>query len=395
VADRHPKTRRFLDDPATQRSSQWEGRLLYDDEVDEDTPKSRPVKKRTAFLPAVEKMDVEGPGTTVSVKGEDVPKLRPAKRVAFSPVAGNMDVEEPAVTVSEEIEEKRRAKEAQLFELEMMDMIRVESAKTNLLLLVDDIELQPICNLFVLKLFKPYESSLRFNQTINKTRACSTDFYEVVEHEGPQEPAQTVDCVMVAESKATTNEEQAYMSDAETTDLLSMVEAPVPSAVTKEEDVVLADTELVVPASTLAAEGGSTVTRAKEIPPGKAKAEALGVIEFSMDDESITNATPQEAAPATVDEKAGAISRHTIAVLGAEYSHSEAVGSEATESSPLVLVDDKPMEADGSLNGKPVTESVAEPTADAEMTGIEASPIPEEKLAPSQEQIYAGPSAEF
>jgi hypothetical protein len=386
VADRHPKTRRFLDDPATQRSSQWEGRLSYDDEVDEDTPKSRPVKKRTAFLPAVEKMDVEGPETTVSVKGEDVPKLRPAKRVAFSPVAGNMDVEEPAVTVSEEIEEKRRAKEAQLFELEMMDMIRVESAKTNLLLLVDDIELQPICDLFVLELFKPYERNLRFNQTINKTRACSTDFYEVVEHEDPQESAETVDCVMVAESKATTDEEQAHMSDAETTDLFAMAEAPVHSAVTKEEDAAMTDIEMAVPVSTLATEGGSTGTPAEEIPPGKAKTEPLGVIELSMDDESITNAVPQEAAPATADEKAGAISGHSIAVLGAESSHSEAVGSEATEPSTPVLVDDKPVEAEGLLNGKPVTESVAEVTADEKMTDIEASPTPEEQFAPSQEQ---------
>jgi hypothetical protein len=414
VGDRHPKTRTFFDDPASQRSGQWEGRLSYDDGVDEDVPKTRPIKKRVAFSPVVEKIDVEEPKTTVSGKDEDVQLPRPAKRVAFSPVVGEMDVddaettvsrktenilsarlakrvafspivgemdvEEPATTVSEESEEDSRAEKARLFELEMMEMIRVESAKTNLLLLVEGVEVLPLCDLRVLKLFKDHKK-LCFNQTVNKTRACSTDFYETDEDD---ESVDMADYEMVAEDKAT-DEEEACMSGYEADD--SAVSEPDHPILTEQGDAVMVDIEPAVPVGAPATGADSTMNLAEERPVEEAKTKTgTGAIESSIDDASTTSIAAQEAAPATMDKKGSAALDNPDSPT-VEPDASEVADGKSTVPSPPYPVDDRPMEVEGSVADKPVTNPVAEGMVEDKITNVEASPVPEEPFPPRQKQL--------
>jgi hypothetical protein len=150
-----------------------------------------------------------------------------------------MDVEVPERAVSEKRENDPGANYNQLLELDILEMIRVESVKTDLLLLVGGVERHPLSVPFLDKFFKGQET-VWVNEALIKTRPCSTDFYSLrVEDE---QLVETSDCEMVAEVEAAEGVEQLCASASEEdSEMLTL--QPARSATGDEGDAVMADAE--------------------------------------------------------------------------------------------------------------------------------------------------------
>ncbi|KAK4041183.1 hypothetical protein C8A01DRAFT_34802 [Parachaetomium inaequale] len=170
---------------------------------------------------------------------DDVPQSSPTKHSASSSVVGGMDVEVPEKAASEKSEDDSHADHNQLLELDVLEMIRIESVKTDLLLLVGGVERLPLSVPFLDKFFKGQES-VWVNEALTKTRPCSTDFYAFrIEDE---QQIETIDCEMIAEMEAAEGVEQLCVSGNEE-DWEMMTLEPAHSVTGDEGDAVMADAE--------------------------------------------------------------------------------------------------------------------------------------------------------
>ncbi len=148
-----------------------EGRLSYDDEVDDD-PQSPLPESHIFGSPGEGKMDVDGSERPASKNPQGV-----------------------AAVI-----------EAESLELALSEMIRTESTRTDLLTLINGVEHLAARNPAVVKLFEGREN-IFINEALGKTRPRPTDFYELCD-EGKQ-AVEEMDCDSGYEKPATTETEEA------------------------------------------------------------------------------------------------------------------------------------------------------------------------------------------
>jgi hypothetical protein len=176
----------YLEDLVNKAKARREGRLSYDDEVDEDEQPG-PLTKRTARPPSVDEMDIDRPETSVFKKKKDAD----------------------------------RAAEDELIESDLLGMIRAESVKTDRLLLINGREYCGPYDPLLVGLFSG-KQSIWVNDNLNMARPCALEFFDL-----PLESEQQVEIIdfeMAGESAMTpverggpfaTNEEDAMVVNAE------------------------------------------------------------------------------------------------------------------------------------------------------------------------------------
>lgn len=195
----------FPDDVLSKRKDREEGRLSYDDEVyGEDLPS--PVAKRTVRLPEAEMTDTaHEPEKAVSVTKTDL--------------GGFI--------------------ECRLFELDLMEMIQVESTKTDLIFFIDGVERMPPCDSFLVKLFKG-QRGIGVNERFKKIRPCPTDYFQYLV---TGEEAEMIDCEMAAEEKAAAAGKgtSGAFDGKEAVGSVMMHEEPALTVDTKDADAEMAD----------------------------------------------------------------------------------------------------------------------------------------------------------
>lgn len=254
----------FLDDLMSGRKDQEEGRLSYDDEVDGDAPLSSPVT-RTVRSPSVEVMEIDRPEACV---------FKVDKRSA-------------------------QAIRDQSLKLAVLDMIRVESVKTDLLLFINNVEHLPPLNPFLAQLFKS-QQSIWVNKTLKKTRPCPTDFFEFLVKD---EQIESTDCEMVDAIRVINDDGQmSVCAEEEAVDSDMVLVEPAPTVIGKNEDnemldVVLAAVSAMEANSVGAATGSVPVEKLNEADKGETGAET---IETFPSDEYRSEGVRQETAPAMV-----------------------------------------------------------------------------------------------
>ncbi|KAH6631975.1 hypothetical protein F5144DRAFT_629895 [Chaetomium tenue] len=166
--------------PSKVKQPSEEVRLSYDDEADERCKNNSCAN------------DHQLPGLTSPKKATPVREVR-GSRV----VSPNLKVKEllrrPRVLSDGEIDET--------FEPAVLELIRVESVKTDLL------PLDPPSNPFSAFSLEGQESLLRVNKTSNEPRLCAADFYDI--WDGEEQPVEAINPEMAADANVARELEQA------------------------------------------------------------------------------------------------------------------------------------------------------------------------------------------
>ncbi|KAK4238624.1 hypothetical protein C8A03DRAFT_14903 [Achaetomium macrosporum] len=287
----HRRKASFLDDLANKAKARREGRLSYDEEVDEiERPAS--LAKRTAWSQSTEEMEVDRPKTPAFEKRRDADYAAEG--------------------------------EAELFASDLLDMIRAESVKTDRLLLINGLEHPGPYNPLLVKLFSG-KQSVWVNENLNMTRPCSSDFLDL-----PLESKQQVEIIdfeMAGDSA------------------MMLVEPGCPVG-TKEEDAILVDTEptVAVDFCSIATESMTVATgslHVKNDPSNRAKPGQMGVepVPTPINDGSLPEGDVQESTPVAGKNNPEKIAGNSTS--SATSAAPEAVDVDDTEFSPTQPADDK------------------------------------------------------
>jgi hypothetical protein len=253
------------------RKDEKEGRLSYDDEVDRDAPLSPPAP-RTVRSPSVEMMEVDRPETSVSKTTKE-----------SAPLVKDQSLGNAA-----------------------RDMIRVESAKTDLLLLFNGVEYLPHLSPFLNQLFRGQES-IWGKKTLQKTRPSSTDFFEILSEDKDNG---STDSEMVDETGAVEDGRQTPVCTmGEAVDSVIILAEPGHPGISKNEDEEMVD---ILLAAVSAMETNSVELATGNVPveelngAQKDKAETKD-IEILGNDEYLAESVRQKAAPVMAEAHAEVI----------------------------------------------------------------------------------------
>ncbi|KAK3306904.1 uncharacterized protein B0T15DRAFT_157068 [Chaetomium strumarium] len=258
----HRRNASFLEDLVNKAKARREGRLSYDDEVDEDEQPGPLAVKRTAGPPSIDEMQIDRPKTSAFKKRRDADH-----------VAG-----------------------VELFESDLFDMIRGESVKTDRLLLINGRERRGPYNPLLVRLFSG-KQNVWVNDNLNTTRPCALEFFDL-----PLESKQQVeisDFEMAGESAMT------------------LVESDYPVA-TNEEDAMMVDAELKVAVDCCFDRAESTITATgsrlvRNDPSDEANSTQMGVepLSTAIDGASRPEVDTQESTPAAVKNSPDTITVHS------------------------------------------------------------------------------------
>ncbi|KAL2024007.1 hypothetical protein VTK56DRAFT_242 [Thermocarpiscus australiensis] len=294
--DEHPKEDprkkkvTFADDLVAEITNREEGRLSYYDEYDGNVPEA-PFSRS----PSSEKMDIDG---------------------SVAPVFGTRG-------------ETDHAEESQLFQDELAEMIKSESTKEDLILLINGIERLPICHVFVARLFKGREENIWFNDTITTSRASSLNFIDLPvedEEEGPD----SIDGEKPAAKEAATEQEEICEGGVEQGGSGSALMVVEPSHhadhaedVGRDEDAIMADSEPAMAAGNSAEEITNVM-----LATGNLQIDESAVSEThpertwarpnpnSFDDESLPKSAAHEAETASATQNPAGVTEGILSSIG-------------------------------------------------------------------------------
>jgi hypothetical protein len=257
-----------LDDLMSGRKDEKEGRLSYDDEVDGDAPLSPPAPQ-TVHSPSVEMMEVDRPETSVSKTTKE-----------SAPAVKDQSLEHAA-----------------------RDMIRVESVKTDLLLLFNGVEHLPHLSPFLNQLFRGQES-IWGKKTLQKTRPSSTDFFEILSED---EDNKSTDSEMVDETGAVEDGRQTPVcTKGEAVDSVMILAAPGRPEISKSKDEEMVD---ILLAAVSAMETNSVESATGSVPveePNEAQENRAETVNIKIlgNDGYPAEGVRQEAAPDMAEAQA-------------------------------------------------------------------------------------------
>ncbi|KAK3901940.1 hypothetical protein C8A05DRAFT_34371 [Staphylotrichum tortipilum] len=304
-----------------------EGRLSYDDEVDDD-PQS-PL---------------------------------PESQVFGSPAEGKMDVDDLVRPRSENANGAAPATEDESLEFEVLEMIQTESKKTDLLFLVNGVEHMSACDPTVVKLFEGQEN-IFINGALGKARPRPTDFYELRD-EGEREVGE-MDCEGVHEKPADTKAEEARMA--------AMNGLTICPALVGGADSGMSSPEHASAAEVAAAAGLVILARAclptESAPFNQMETES---IEIRAAPDRLDDQIPIEGVtePATAEEAVDKSPENKV--VACEVAFLKASRQDATDFSGAQCQDDTAMEVEESAAP---TSGPVDKATDGDMAGPESLPV--------------------